>query len=320
MADAPPGLPPPRPIPLRERSSILFLEKGQLDVIDGAFVVVDVRGVRTVIPVGGVTCLMLEPGTRVSHAAVALAARAGTLLIWVGEAGVRLYAAGQPGGARSDRLLYQARLALDDDARLRVVRRMYEVRFGEAAPARRSVDQLRGVEGARVRETYRLLARQHGVKWDGRRYDPTDWSGADLVNRCLSAATSALYGISEAAVLAAGYAPAIGFLHSGKPLSFVYDIADLFKFETVVPEAFRVVAAVEQGRALIDGVPVGDPVGAVRRRCRDAFRRDNVLARLVPAIEDVLAAGGLPVPAPGEEAMPVAIPLAEASGDAGHRG
>src|SRR5207253_3691140 len=110
------GLPPPRPIPIKDRASILFLEKGRLDVLDGAFVLVDEGGVRVHIPVGGVVCLMLEPGTRVSHA-VALAARAGTLLIWVGEAGVRLYAAGQPGGARADRLLYQARRALDDEAR-----------------------------------------------------------------------------------------------------------------------------------------------------------------------------------------------------------
>jgi len=87
-----PGLPPPRPMPLRERVSILFVERTRLDVLDGAFVQVDEVGIRTHIPVGGIACLMLEPGTRVSHAAVALAARAGTLLIWVGEAGVRLYA------------------------------------------------------------------------------------------------------------------------------------------------------------------------------------------------------------------------------------
>ncbi len=319
MADAPPGLPPPRPIPVKDRAAILFIEKGRLDVLDGAFVVVDANGVRTVIPVGGIVCLMLEPGTRVSHAAVALAARAGTLLIWVGEAGVRLYAAGQPGGARSDRLLYQARLALEEDSRLRVVRRMYALRFNEEPPARRSIDQLRGIEGARVRETYRLLAERHGVRWDGRRYDPYAWSAADLPNRCLSAATSALYGIAEAAILAAGYAPAIGFLHSGKPQSFVYDIADIFKFETVVPEAFRVVAAVQKGR-LLDGQPVREPAGAVRRLCRDAFRRTNLLARLIPTIEDVLAAGGLPVPEAPPEAMPVAIPEPEKLGDAGHRG
>ena len=136
-----PGLLPPRPIPMKERSSIMFVEKGQLDVLDGAFVVVDKNGVRVHIPVGGLACLMLEPGARISHAAVALAARAGTLVVWVGEAGVRLYAAGQPGGARSDRLLYQARLALDDDARLKVVRKMYAIRFGEPAPERRSIEQ-----------------------------------------------------------------------------------------------------------------------------------------------------------------------------------
>ncbi len=319
MSGVLPGLPPPRPIPIKERSSILFLEKGRLDVLDGAFVLVDEAGVRVHIPVGGVACLMLEPGTRVSHAAVALAARAGTLLIWVGEAGVRLYAAGQPGGARADRLLYQARLALDDDARLRVVRKMYSMRFGEDPPERRSIDQLRGIEGARVRETYKIIASRYGVAWQGRDYDPHDWSGADIVNRCLSAATAALYGLTEAAVLAAGYAPALGFLHTGKPQSFVYDIADLFKFETVVPEAFRVAGAAQSGRQL-GGKPLADPVAEVRRHCRDAFRRADLLSRLIPAIEEVLAAGGLPVPEPAPEALPVAFEDPERLGDAGHRG
>lgn len=314
-----PGLPPPRPIPLRERAAILFVEKGRLDVLDGAFVMVDESGIRTHIPIGGLVCLMLEPGTRTSHAAVALAARAGTLLIWVGEAGVRLYAAGQPGGARADRLLLQARLALEEDSRLRVVRRMYALRFGEEAPQRRSIDQLRGIEGARVRETYRLLAQRHGATWNGRAYDPGEWDTADVVNRCLSAATAALYGITEAAVLAAGYAPAIGFLHTGKAQSFVYDIADILKFETVVPEAFRVASAVQQGRPL-DGRWVEEPVAEVRRRCRDAFRRTNILARLIPLIEDVLTAGGLPMPEASPEAMPVAFEAPEGVGDAGHRG
>jgi CRISPR-associated protein Cas1 len=169
---------------------------------------------------------MLEPGTRISHAAVKLAATTATLLIWVGEAGVRLYSVGQPGGARSDKLLYQAKLALDDGLRLKVVRKMFELRFGEAAPERRSIEQLRGIEGARVRKTYELLARQYKVTWHGRKYDPKDWEKGDVINKCISTATSCLYGVTEAAILAAGYAPAIGFLHSGKPLSFVYDIAD----------------------------------------------------------------------------------------------
>lgn len=152
-------LPPLKPIPIKERLSVLFVERCQLDVLDGAFVALDQHGVRMHIPVGGVACLMLEPGVRVSHAACALAARVGTLLVWIGEGGVRVYSSGQPGGARADRLLYQAKLALDDDARLKVVRAMYKYRFGEEPPQRRSVEQLRGIEGARVRAAYQLLAR-----------------------------------------------------------------------------------------------------------------------------------------------------------------
>jgi CRISPR-associated protein Cas1 len=308
-----PGLRPPKPIPIKDRSSLVFIEKGRIDVLDGAFVVVDESGVRTHIPVGGFVCLMLEPGTRVSHAAVALAARAGTLLVWVGEAGVRLYAAGQPGGARSDRLLWQARLALDEEMRLKVVRKMFELRFGEPAPERRSVDQLRGIEGARVRALYDLHARQNGVSWRRRAYDRSDWDAADLPNRSLSAATSCLHGLAEAAVLAAGYAPAIGFLHSGRPLSFVYDIADLFKFETVVPTAFRVA-----GRAA-KGLLKSSIESSVRAECRDAFRRTNLLERIIPTIEEVLGAAGVPPPPPPEDSQPPAFDETS-SGDPGHRG
>jgi CRISP-associated protein Cas1 len=308
-----PGAPPPTPIPIKDRASVVFIEKGNLDVIDGAFVIVDSDGVRTAIPVGGLAAIMLQPGTRTSHAAVALAAAAGTLLIWTGEAGVRLYAAGQPGGARSDRLLWQFRLALDTEARLKIVRKMFQLRFGEGAPERRSVDQLRGIEGVRVREIYKRLAKQFGVNWRRREYDPTKFDASDVPNRCLSTATSCLYGITEAAVLAAGYAPAIGFLHTGKPLSFVYDIADLFKFETVVPEAFRVAAAYEKGKL------ERAPEMATRHACRDAFRRSNILARLIPTIEDVLLAGELSPPKEPIDSIGPAFPEPEAICDPGMR-
>lgn len=306
-------LPPLKPIPIKERMSIIFVEKGEIDVVDGAFVVVDCQGERvrpvlTHIPIGGVACVMLEPGTRVSHRAAALAARVGTLLVWVGEAGVRVYSSGQPGGARSDRLLYQAKLALDNELRLKVVRKMYAMRFGEDAPSRRSVEQLRGIEGARVRRTYQLLANQFGVKWNGRDYNPQSWDASDLPNRCLSAATACLYGVTEAAVLAAGYAPAVGFIHTGKPLSFVYDVADVYKFETVVPVAFKVAAS----------QPL-NPDRAVRLACRDVFRQTRLLERIIPDIEVMLAAGEiLPPEAPPESVQP-ALPNADGVGDAGHR-
>jgi CRISPR-associated protein Cas1 len=302
-------LPPLKPIAMKERVSVLFAEKGELDVLDGAFVLVDKNGVRTHIPAGGVACLMLEPGTRLSHAAAVLAARVGMLIIWVGEGGVRLYSAGQPGGARADRLLYQAKLALDDTARLKVVRKMYALRFEEEPPANRSVEQLRGIEGSRVKKLYELLAKRHGVEWKGRNYDHTQWGSGDVANRCVSSATACLYGITEASILAAGYAPAVGFLHTGKPLSFVYDIADIFKFDVVIPAAFQVAS----------GAPA-NPEREVRLRCRDAFRKSGILERIIPTIEDILAAGGLEPPKAHTEAVPPAIPNKEAIGDVGHRG
>ncbi|MEO0062406.1 MAG: hypothetical protein RLZZ08_966 [Pseudomonadota bacterium] len=243
-----------------------------------------------------------------------MAARTGTLITWVGEAGVRLYSAGQPGGARSDKLLWQAAIALDSEARLRVVRRMFEVRFGEAAPQRRSIEQLRGIEGARVRKSYELLAQSYGVQWNGRNYDRSDWDASDIPNRCLSAATACLHGLSEAAVLAAGYAPAIGFLHTGKPLSFVYDIADLWKIETVVPEAFRIAGQAARGKLDMR------PDRAVRLACRDAFRRTGLLGKIIPQIEHVLSAGELPRPEPPPDAVAPAFEDDPASGDEGHRG
>jgi CRISP-associated protein Cas1 len=123
-----------------------------------------------------------------------------------------------------------------------------------------------------------------------------------------------LYGLAEAAILAAGYAPAIGFLHTGKPKSFVYDVADIYKFETIVPIAFQIAGRAAKGKLS------GDPVAETRRACRDAFRKSNLLERLIPGIEEMLSAGGLPVPEEPPEAMPVAFEDPEGIGDAGHRG
>lgn len=304
-------LPKLGPIPIKDRMTIAFIQKGELDVLDGTFVQVDSTGIRKHIPVGGICCIMLEPGSRVSHAAVALAAKVGTLLLWVGESGVRLYAAGQPGGARADRLLYQAKLALDNESRLKVARKMYEFRFGEEIGSKipnYTIEQLRGIEGARVRTFYQQLAKATGGKWDGRRYNHKDPLKADIPNRCISSATACLYGLSEAAILAAGYSPAIGFVHTGKPKSFAYDIADMFKFETVVPVALKISALAPQ-----------DPEGETRRACRDVFRETRLLKRLIPSIEEVLSAGGIEVPAPPDDLIGPAFEEEDGIGDIGHR-
>ena len=160
----------------------------------------------------------------------------------------------------------------------------------------------------RVRKLYQTLGKRHGVEWKRRNYNPEEWGSGDLPNRCVSAATACLYGITEAAVLAAGYAPAVGFIHTGKPLSFVYDIADIFKFDSVVPLAFQVAAREPR-----------EPERMVRLACRDLFRQEKLLGRIIPTIEEILAAGGLDTPKPPEDAVSPVIPNPDSIGDAGHR-
>lgn len=268
-------------LPYREREPFLHLRYGRLDVQDSALVLEDKTGTRMQVPAGALACLMLEPGLVVTHAAVKLCAEEDCLLLWCGEGGVRFYATGAPGGARSDKLLAQLALAQDARRRLAVVKEMFRRRFGEQGPDKRSVEQLRGIEGARVRDAYAQLAAKHGLTWKGRAYDPAQWSEQDELNRAISAANACLYGVTEAAILVAGYSPAVGFLHTGRPLSFVYDIADLYKFELSVPVAFEVVA--ERKHKQVEG--------AVRRRLRDAFKSQRVMAKVIPDIEAVLAAG-----------------------------
>lgn len=296
-------------IPLREREPFLHLRRGlidsaraalrpgervaarkatlaqearsdEVDIQDSAIVISDKNGTRMQVPVGQFACLLLEPGVSITHEAVKVCAQEDCLLVWCGEGATRFYSAGSPGGARSDKLVWQLGLAVDPQKRLRVVREMFRRRFGDQVPDKRSVEQLRGLEGANVKKQYEKVAAEYGIAWTGRNYDPAQWSLANDINRAISAANACLYGVTEAAILVAGYSPAVGFLHTGRPLSFVYDIADLFKFTVSIPAAFEVVA--RRGK---------DPDGEVRRLLRDRFRRHKTMAQLIPTIEDVLASG-----------------------------
>lgn len=271
-------------IPLNDRQSYVFVEKGRIDVKDGAFVVIDKDGIRSHIPVGGLACILLQPGTRISHAAVHLASENGCRLLWVGDGAVRFYSAGVKFG-RPDNTLYQSKLALDGKARLEVVREMFRRRFDDEPPKKRSVKQLRGIEGSRVRKLYQNIARRYGVEWKGRNYNPKDWNAGDRPNKCLSAGMACLYGVAESAIYLAGYDPSIGFLHVGKRKSFVYDIADIYKFDLVVPTVFDILSK--------------NPLHAsrkVRLNLRDKFRKENLLKTLIEDINGILDAGGLERP------------------------
>lgn len=263
---------------IRDSVSILFIEKGRVDRDEAAIAVHDKTG-KTPVPVASLAVLVLGPGTTITHAAVRVLADNCCLIIWAGEENVRFYALGTGGTRSAAPLLLQARLASNDDTRLDVVKRMYRMRFSEEFDAGLTVEALRGMEGVRVREAYARWSKSTGVRWSGRSYDRGNWRSADPVNRALSCANACLYGICHAAIVAAGFSPAIGFIHTGKQLSFVYDIADLYKVDISIPLAFT--AAAEN---------LADLERQVRLRCRDQFRERRLLQRIIPDIKRALDA------------------------------
>lgn len=262
---------------IRDGWSYLYVEHCRIDQEDKAIVIEDVRG-RVPVPCATLALLMLGPGTAVTHAAIRALADNGCLAVWCGEEGVRFYAEGLGRTRGAGNMLRQARLWADPALHLEVVVRMYEARFPEQLEPGLTLQQIRGREGVRVRRAYEQASRETGVKWERRSYDRQAWGRGDPVNRALSAANSCLYGICHAAIVAAGYSPALGFIHTGKMLSFVYDVADLYKTELAVPVAFRETAA----------DPSSGLESRVRRSCRDSFREGRLLARIVPDIQGFL--------------------------------
>lgn len=277
-------VPGPKPARLGElvraedRLSFIYLERCTVHRDNNAITATDERGVVH-IPAASVGALLLGPGTRVTHQAISLMAESGATCVWVGEQGVRYYAHGR-GLANSTRLLEaQAVASSNRNARLAVARCMYEMRFPNEDVSRLTMQQLRGREGSRVRRAYREAAAQTGVEWKRREYSPEEFTASDAVNQALSAATTCLYGVTHAVIVALGCSPGLGFIHTGHARSFVFDIADLYKAEVAIPVAFRVAADSEEG----------DDVGAItRRRVRDDLYDGKLLQRCARDIRRLL--------------------------------
>lgn len=236
--------------------SFVYLEHAVLEREDRSVAAFTVEG-RINLPAAGLACLMLGPGTRITHAAIQVLADCGCVTVWVGEDGLRFYAGGFGKTRSSSALAKQAQLWANRCTHEAVVRRMFEQRFGERLPDSLTLQQIRGKEGARVRDAYRQASEATSVPWSGRQYSRDEWQQSDPVNRALSAANAALYAVCLAGIVASGYSPALGFLHVGKQLSFVYDVADLYKLLLSVPAAFEAAAGGDTG---------------VERRARAAFR------------------------------------------------
>lgn len=277
---------------LRDSLSYLYIERAVLERKDSALKVLQETG-TTLVPAASLCVLLLGPGTSITHAAVNVLAENGCSIVWCGEDGALFYAQGNGETRRARHLLRQAELVSDPKKRLDVVLRMYAKRFGRELDPSLSLEQIRGMEGVRMRTAYAEASRRSGVPWSGRRYDRSNWGVADPINRALSAANAVLNGICHAAIVSGGYSPGLGFLHTGWLLSFVYDIADLYKVEVSIPVAFDVIT---QGKEHVEM--------RARQACRERLRDVKLLERILPDIDDLM--GGF---TPEDDRSDLALPV-----------
>lgn len=282
MADVPGIKPPPLTSLARaeDRLSFLYVEHCVVNRDSNAVTITDKRG-TVHVPAATLSVLMLGPGSTVTHAAISLLAESRATCIWVGEQGVRYYCHGAS-LSRSTRLLEaQAKLVSSERSRLKVARRMYEMRFPNEDTSRLTMQQLLGKEGTRVRRAYERESARTGVPWHGRSYKVEDFESSDTVNKALSAANTSLYGVVHAIIVALGCSPGLGFVHARNERSFVYDIADLYKVEITVPLAFDLAAE--------EPPDIGV---AARRAVRDRMRDGRFMQRCVHDVRYLLTADG----------------------------
>lgn len=256
--------------------TFLYTEHVRVERADYAIELFDAAG-RVPVPVAALSVLLLGPGATITHAAVLALAEGGCSIVWCGEGAARFYASGLGETRRAHHLEAQARLWASTRKHLDVIRRLYTLRFPEGLPEGLTLEQIRGHEGVRVRQAYADHSRETGIPWSGRAYRQGDWDSADPVNRALSAANACLYGLCHAAIVATGFSPGLGFIHTGKLLSFVYDVADLYKVEVTVPVAFQIV---REGTSNIES--------RARKACREAFVTARLLERIVPDMQRVM--------------------------------
>lgn len=253
----------------RDGLSYLYIEHGRIEQEAKAIAWYGADG-KVSVPASALGVLMLGPGTSITHEAIKALADNGCLVNWVGEDAVRFYAGGTGETRSSTNLMRQAEWWASPLKHLQVVRRMYTMRFEESLSPTLTLEQIRGKEGVRVRTAYAQASKETGVPWRGRNYTRGSWGSADPVNRALSAGAACLYGVCHAAIVSAGYSPALGFIHTGKQLSFVYDVADLYKADVLIPAAFRLAA---ESKEKIES--------RIRHELRDTIRESRLLGRVV---------------------------------------
>ncbi len=223
---------------IKEKYPFLYLERGRLEIDDSSVKWIDCDANVVRLPIATINTLLLGPGTSVTHEAIKIIAAANCSICWVGEDSLLFYAAGISPTSDTRNFRKQMQIACDEKKSLDVAKRMMAKRFPDIDLTSKTLEQLKGMEGYRVRELYEHKAQIYGVGWKGRKYEPGKFEMGDVTNQILTSANAALYGILCSAVHAMGYSPHIGFIHSGSPLPFVYDMADLYKEHLCIDLAF----------------------------------------------------------------------------------
>lgn len=260
---------------ISDRVSYIYIEHAKINRQDSAITVLTDKGMVK-IPAAMIGILMLGPGTDITHRAVELIGDTGTCIVWVGERGVRNYANARPLAHSTKLLEQQAKLFSNTKSRLRVARNMYQMRYRDENPNALTMQQLRGREGARVRQIYRLYSKKYKVEWDGREYEVDDYESGTAVNKALSSANVSLYGLVHSITVALGMSPGLGFVHQGHDRAFVYDIADLYKAEYTIPLSFQIAA--EYGDT--------EDVGTIaRQKLRDKIAEGKLMPQIVKDIQ-----------------------------------
>lgn len=275
-------------VPHADRHGLMWLERGRLAVEDGNLVFTT-AGYEKLdagayeIPFQQVSCILLGPGTVISHDALRLLARQQTGVLAVGSNGIRLYASSMPFGPdRSALARKQANLWANEKSRINVVRKMYEYRFGEPLPDyARDIASLRGIEGKRVKKVYERLAQQYVIDWNGRRFDRNNPEDDDTVNKAINHATTATYAAAQIAVAVTGTIPQLGFIHESSGRAFALDIADLFRSTVSLPIAFQSAKQVSDGK--------GENIESqTRKLAGKTFQKENVIPNMIDQIKNLL--------------------------------
>ena len=262
----------------RDRWTPIYLEHGRLEVDDSSVKWIGADGLLCRLPVATISAILLGPGTTVTHAAMKACADSNTPICWTGEECLRFYAFGLAPNHDNDMPRFHAAAWADKKRRTEIARRMFRMRFADVDVESRSIKELRGMEGLRVRAFYAEMGLKHGVTWKGRNYNTNNWEMADVINRALSAANASLYALCAAVVCSLGYVPSLGFIHDAGTLPFIFDVADLYKHLTSVPAAFL---AVRQNPA--------DDGDLVRKLLKQRVEEERLLQRMPKELESLFA-------------------------------